>query len=181
MNKIKQKIKIFILRLKLYCKYRNFNMSLSENIIISRKAKIILGENSKLVIGKNVYISDNSRLIVHNNSTLILEDNVYVSINSIISSNSSVIIGKNTSIAHNTTIIDTNKKFEDINIRIKDQGIVSKSIYIGEDCWLATGVVVLPGVTLGRHCIVGANSVVSNSFEGNCVLGGVPAKIIRKL
>jgi acetyltransferase-like isoleucine patch superfamily enzyme len=49
-------------------------------------------------------------------------------------------------------------------------------ITIGEDCWLGTQSVVLPGVTLGDRCIVGAGAVVTRSFPAGTRLGGVPAK-----
>lgn len=58
----------------------------------------------------------------------------------------------------------------------------SKSIEIGDHCWLGTNVVIMPGVVLGPHTVVGANAVVTKGFpEGHCVLGGVPAKVIKRL
>jgi acetyltransferase-like isoleucine patch superfamily enzyme len=54
-------------------------------------------------------------------------------------------------------------------------------VVIGNHCWLGTNSVILPGVTLGNHVIVGAGSVVTKSFPGGVILGGVPAKIIRKI
>lgn len=53
---------------------------------------------------------------------------------------------------------------------------------IGDYCWLASNVVVLAGVVLGPRTIVGAGSVVTKSFpEGYCVIGGNPAKVLKKL
>ncbi len=58
---------------------------------------------------------------------------------------------------------------------------VSK-VKIGDYCWIGMNAVVLPGVTLGDHTIVAAGAVVNKSFEeGYCVLGGTPAKIIKRL
>ncbi len=58
---------------------------------------------------------------------------------------------------------------------------VSKVI-IGEYCWIGMNAVILPGVILGDHTIVAAGAIVNKSFEeGYCVLGGAPAKIIKKL
>ncbi len=55
-------------------------------------------------------------------------------------------------------------------------------IIIGDNCLFSIGCVILPGVVLGDNTIVAANAVVSKSFpEGNCVLAGMPAKIIKKL
>lgn len=55
-------------------------------------------------------------------------------------------------------------------------------VRIGRNCWLASNVVVLPGVELGDHTVVGAGSVVTKSFpEGHCVLVGIPARVLRRL
>ncbi len=55
-------------------------------------------------------------------------------------------------------------------------------IVIGNNCWLATNVVILPGVRLGNHVVCAAGAVVTQSFEeDNLLLGGVPAKIIKRL
>lgn len=55
-------------------------------------------------------------------------------------------------------------------------------IRIGDNCWLGSNVVILPGVTLGEHVIVGAGAVVTKSFEdGNCVIAGNPAKKIKDI
>lgn len=55
------------------------------------------------------------------------------------------------------------------------------SISIGRNCWLGYGAVILPGVNLGDNITVGANAVVSKSFPSNCVIAGVPARVIRDL
>lgn len=55
-----------------------------------------------------------------------------------------------------------------------------ESIELGDETWLGTNVVVMPGVKLGPRTVVGANAVVTKSFpEGHCVLAGVPAKKIK--
>ena len=57
-----------------------------------------------------------------------------------------------------------------------------EDIVLGEQCWIGMNSVILPGVKLGIHTIVGAGSVVTKSFEdGFCIIAGNPAKIIRKI
>ena len=86
-------------------------------------------------------------------------------------------IGKGSWIAPNVGIITTN---HDINDLLKHQP--GCDVVIGKNCWIGMNAVVLPGVTLGDHTVVGAGAVVTKSFpDGNCVLGGVPAKVIKTL
>jgi hypothetical protein len=57
----------------------------------------------------------------------------------------------------------------------------SEPIVIGANCWIGANAVILPGVRLGDHVIVGAGAVVTKNFPANCIVAGVPAKIIKHL
>ena len=60
--------------------------------------------------------------------------------------------------------------------------IDSKPIIIRKNSWIATGAIILPEVELGEHTIVAAGAVVTKSFpEGNQIIGGNPAKVIKKI
>ena len=88
-----------------------------------------------------------------------------------------IYIGKGTYIAQNVGLITENH-----NPKNLDEHLPAKDIRIGENCWIGMNSVILPGVVLGKNTIVGASSVVTHSFpEGNCVIAGVPAKIIKRL
>jgi acetyltransferase-like isoleucine patch superfamily enzyme len=66
-------------------------------------------------------------------------------------------------------------------LNIKTHKSVSP-IRIGNYCWVGMNAVVLPGVQLGDHTIVGAGAVVTKSFpDGYCVIGGNPARLIKRL
>lgn len=84
-------------------------------------------------------------------------------------------IGRGTYIAPNVGIITANHNIADL-----DSHMDAKDVVIGEKCWIGMNSVILPGVTLGEHTVVGAGSVVTKSFEnGYCVIAGNPAKIIK--
>ena len=73
-----------------------------------------------------------------------------------------------------------NHKYENLNSLIREQGVVQKGIVIGNNCWIGSGVVFLDGSRVGDGCVVAANAVVSGKFPENTVIGGVPAKVIKK-
>lgn len=54
-------------------------------------------------------------------------------------------------------------------------------VTIGDDVWLGANVVILPGVTIGSNVVVAAGAVVTKDMPSNCVVGGVPARVLRTL
>jgi acetyltransferase-like isoleucine patch superfamily enzyme len=88
-----------------------------------------------------------------------------------------IVIGRGTYIAPNVGLITANHDLDDL-----DHHTPGEDIVLGERCWIGMGAVVMPGVRLGPRTIVAANAVVTKSFpEGNCIVGGVPAKVLREL
>ena len=73
-----------------------------------------------------------------------------------------------------------NHTYDDLTKLIKDQGVTHKGIIIRNNCWIGAGAVFLDGAELGEGCVVAANAVVTKAFPENSVIGGVPAKIIKK-
>jgi hypothetical protein len=88
-----------------------------------------------------------------------------------------VSLGKGVFIGPNVGFITANHSPHDLTTHMP-----AKPIVLGERCWIGMNSVVLPGVRLGPETIVGAGSVVTNSFEdGRCVIAGNPARLIRVL
>lgn len=84
--------------------------------------------------------------------------------------------GSYTNIAANCVFVSANHDLYDARNHI------GKPISIGSYCWFGANCVVLPGVEIGDFTIVGAGSVVTNSFlDGYCVIAGNPARIIKHL
>ena len=88
-----------------------------------------------------------------------------------------IYIGKGTRISLNCGFITANHDLNNLNNHEK-----GKDIRIGKNCWIGMNSVILPGVELGDHTIVGAGSIVTKSYkEGNCIIAGNPAKKIRDI
>jgi acetyltransferase-like isoleucine patch superfamily enzyme len=92
----------------------------------------------------------------------------------------SISIGNDVWTGHHVYITDQNHGYEDITIPISKQSQPERAVSIGDGSWLGHGSVVLPGVTIGRHVVIGANSVVTKDIPDFSVAVGVPAKVIRR-
>ncbi len=92
-----------------------------------------------------------------------------------------VTIGSHVNLAQGITATALNHNFEDTGKRIDQQGVSTNPVVIGDDVWIGANAVVLPGVTIGKHCVVAAGAVVTKDVPDFTVVGGVPAKILKTL
>ena len=92
-----------------------------------------------------------------------------------------VCIGNHVNLAQGITVTALNHNFEDKTKRIDEQGITTKPVIIGDDVWIGANAVILPGVTIGKHCVVAAGAVVTKDVPDNTIVGGMPAKEIKKI
>lgn len=88
-----------------------------------------------------------------------------------------IVFGEGVRVGPAVIMISANHNLE--NLELHDS---APPIVIDDYCWIGAAAIILPGVHLGKHTIVGAGSVVTQSFpEGDCVITGNPAKVKRVL
>ena len=92
-----------------------------------------------------------------------------------------VTIGNHVNLAQGITVTALNHNFKDTSLRIDEQGFSTKPIVIEDDVWIGANAVILPGVTIGKHVVVAAGAVVTKDVPDNTIVGGVPAKEIKKI
>ena len=92
----------------------------------------------------------------------------------------SIDIGNDVWTGHHVYITDQNHGYENVSIPISQQTQVERPVSIGDGSWLGAGVVVLPGSQIGKHVVVGANSVVTGHLPDFCVAVGSPARVIKQ-
>jgi acetyltransferase-like isoleucine patch superfamily enzyme len=98
-----------------------------------------------------------------------------------ISAANRIIIGKNVLLAPNVFIADTNREYRHVSIAIIHQSITTHSDQesIGDETWIGTNSVIVGNVRTGRHCVIGANAVVTKDIPDYCIAVGNPCRIVK--
>lgn len=165
--------------------------SIGKNSIIK---PILNSANEKYIsIGDNVNIGAFCRITVStefgghtvkSNSRIRIKigDNVDVGNNTFISANNSIIIGNHVIMAPYVFITDHDHGYRDIKKNLHQQSLTENgTVVIGDNVLIGTKVSILKNVRIGRHSVIGANSVVTSTIPAYCVAVGNPARIIRRL
>jgi acetyltransferase-like isoleucine patch superfamily enzyme/glycosyltransferase involved in cell wall biosynthesis len=90
-----------------------------------------------------------------------------------------ITIGREVMMGPRVSLFAENHNFERTDISMRQQGVTRRRIVIEDDCWLASGSVILAGVTIGKGSIIAAGAVVTKEVPPYSIVGGNPAKIIR--
>ena len=92
-----------------------------------------------------------------------------------------IVIGDDVWTGHHVYITDQNHGYDDMSLPVSQQVMPERPVSIGDGSWLGHGTVVLPGARIGRHVVIGANSVVTGEIPDHSVAAGVPARVIKTI
>ncbi|WP_293938608.1 acyltransferase [Sphingobacterium sp. UBA5996] len=90
-----------------------------------------------------------------------------------------VTIGNKVNIGQNVLISGLNHRYEDVTKAIADQGVSTAPVTIADDVWIGGNVVILAGISIGEHAVIGAGSVVTKDVPPYSVVVGNPAKNVK--
>lgn len=90
-------------------------------------------------------------------------------------------IGEKVLLSPNVYITDCDHEYRNIDVPVIDQGIVQRGqkVSIGEGSYIGINAVIVGNVKIGKHCVIGANSIVNKDIPDFCVAVGCPVKIIK--
>ncbi|MBV4223335.1 acyltransferase [Bacteroides xylanisolvens] len=175
-----------LLYLRRYIQYLIYNKSFRS---FGHRSFIIkplhLNGLSNILIGDNVTINYKTWLAAlpltgEKECSLQIKDGAIIGHFNHIYATKRILIEENVMTADKVYISDNLHGYEDIDVPIRDQPIVqNKEVVIGRDSWLGENVCVL-GAKIGRHCVIGANSVVTKDIPDYCIAVGIPARIIKR-
>ena len=161
-------------------KYRNMFDEIGNHTTIFKPLQ--LDGVSSISIGSNVCIATGAWLYGNKlkNRTLTIMDGTYIGHFAHIVAQHSISINKDVLIADKVFISDCTHTYEDILAPILKQPLKNiGEVVIGESTWIGENVSVI-GAKIGKHCIIGANSVVTEDIPNFCVAVGAPARIVKR-
>lgn len=145
----------------------------------------VISNPQKILIGNHVKILDRARLSIYADDTdeitVQIDDGCYIGYNFSILAKDKIHIERSVLIASNVIITSQNHGMDpECDEYYMDQPLSGGSVVIGEGSWIGEKVCILPGVTIGKKCVIGAGSVVTKSVPDYCIAGGNPARILKK-
>lgn len=158
----------------------------AKNFVMGNRTRI--NSFQGLIIGNNVSIGTDSRFLLvshyhggHYNPEISIGDGVSIENRFSALSAAPITIGNHCLIASDVMISFENHGMNPENTNsYAELPLESKSVKIGDGCWIGEKACVCPGVELGERCIVAAGAVVAKSFPAFSLVGGVPAKMIKQ-
>ena len=130
----------------------------------------IMKQNQENYFEDNVYIGDSSKVKIGKHCHI--NENVFIQ---------GATIGNYVMIAPNVTLLNSLHNYQKIDIpMIKQGGIENLNSTIKDDVWIGRNAIIMPNITIGEGAVVAAGSVVTKNVEPYTVVGGVPAKLIKR-
>lgn len=147
------------------------------NLKISNKIRGILLKPFFKKVGKNFQLAKGVTINMSRN--IEIKDNVYFAHNVWINGTGGLFVDSGVIISPNSVIATTKHVYS--NGEISNTESENKEIIIGKGSWICSNSTVTMGVIIGKGCIIAAGSTVTKSVEDYSLVGGVPAKLVKKL
>jgi acetyltransferase-like isoleucine patch superfamily enzyme len=133
-------------------------------------------ECTDLEIGDRIKIwSTHRRTLISGWGRIRIGDRVFINSGSMVFAVQEITIGDDVALSSEVYITDTNSH------GVEGRDVVVAPVHIGSGTWIGTRAIILPGVTIGRRVLVAAGSVVARDVPDDSLVGGNPARVIRKL
>jgi len=137
------------------------------------------GASGRIIIGRQCQIHTGVILATYGGA-IEIGDRVSINPYSVLYGHGGLRIGSNTLIAAHTVLIPANHNFAACDLPIREQGLTVKGIRIASNVWIGAGVRILDGVTVGSGAVLAAGAVVTTDVAPGLVVGGVPARPLRR-
>jgi acetyltransferase-like isoleucine patch superfamily enzyme len=161
---------------------RNLSIHYTCNLrrVVAHRIKL----GSSIIIGKDAWLNVSAPPEEKGEPVIVIEDNSRIGARCQISGKNCIHLEREVTLSSSVLVMDHSHAYEDITVPISEQGATGGGrIRIGQGCWIGFGTAIIcpkGELTLGRHCVVGANSVVTRSYPPYSVIMGNPAKVVKQ-
>jgi acetyltransferase-like isoleucine patch superfamily enzyme len=136
----------------------------------------------RLEVGEGTLFEPNVWITAPGDARVRIGAGCFLNLDVMVAAMNLVEIGDHCMFANGCFVTDGNHRFDDRDQPITWQGFTTKGpTRIGDNVWCGANVVVTSGVTIGRRCVIGANSVVTTDIPDFSIAAGAPAKVIRRI
>lgn len=163
-----------------FIQVKRFQVQAGKNVYIGQKCSIkgkknIIFEDSAVIRPYTQIWSEGGKIRISKGSEIGERCRISIA--------NSLKIGEKVLLSPNIYITDCDHEYRNIDIPVIDQSIVQKgqTVTIGDGSYIGINTVIVGNVKIGKHCVIGANSVVTKDVPSYCVAVGSPARVIKSL
>ena len=146
--------------------------------LLTNPHRVFLGERTAIAHGARIEAFTHHRQYAYDGS-IHIGNGTSIQPYAHLAAAAKMVIGDHVLMGSHVFITDHDHDFTDLQMHIGEQKLNVSPVHIEDYVWLGENVVVLKGVTIGHHAVIGANSVVTRSIPAYGIAAGAPARVIR--
>lgn len=150
------------------------NLKIADSVVIINPERLRVGDNVEFFHGVYVQASDTTDILIE------IGDDSHFAPYSVLYGPKGLKIGKGVCVSPHVVLATHGQGYRRVDMPMFQQPISGAPIVIEDDVWIGASAVLTAGVTVGQGSIVGAGAVVTKDVEPFSVVGGVPARLLRK-
>ena len=182
---MKSKIRWLLSRNGLYTEFCAWKNKWPGHVTMGQAARIGSDSSLNRYLGGNITLGTRTILCKHCKLStcggdIVIGNDTTLGDYTTITAQGGVTVGDNVIFADHVSMIANEHNYEKIDVPIMKQGCYTAPIVIGDGSWIGINATILAGSHIGKNCVVAAGAVVKGTFPDYCVIGGVPAKIIKR-
>lgn len=154
-------------------------LSLPKISMIGRRCGVYIKGAGSIRCRGRIIVNDD--VMLYSKGELILGENFGINSYSRIVAHEKIEIGNNVTIGQMVSILDHDHKYLIQGDTMGLDGYRTAPVRVGDNVWIGDKSTILKGVTVGKNVVIGANTLVNRDVPDNCVVGGIPFKILKRL
>lgn len=141
--------------------------------------KLVFGKKFK--IGKQVTWRRRFNIMIDKNAHITIGKNCFFNNDCSLNALNSITIGEGSIFGENVKIYDHNHRFCSLDLPLKKQGYSIGEVYIGNNCWIGSNVVILKGTNIGDNCVIGAGEIISYNVDSGTIVKSKKNPVLEKV